>query len=84
MDVETIKQILDEAESKWEGDNVYKGMQIIAKYTEKIVRDASHDIIFCGDVEECIKAGMTRKDVIELGKLNWMVDEWGHGFSTFV
>lgn len=82
MDKEKLLEIFDTTESEWIGDNTFKGMQIIAKYNDNIVRGAGHDIIYCGDIDECLEKGMTEADATELAKLNWMIDE--EGFSKFV
>ena len=81
---ERIEQIFEETESKWEGDNAFKGLQIISKYTDNIIVGAEHDIIFSMDVDKAIAARITEDDVIELAKLNWMIDEYDEGFACFV
>lgn len=84
MTREELNKIFKETNSKWEGDNALKGINILAKYTGKVVRGAEHDIIYCGDIDECLEAGMTKEDAKELALLNWMVDEYDNGFSCFV
>jgi hypothetical protein len=60
---------------KWEGDNAYKGLQIIAKYTDNIVQGAGHDIIYSENIDTLIENGITEEDVIALRELNWMIYE---------
>ena len=84
MERERVDEIFDTVDSKWEGDNAFKGMLIISKYTENIIVAAEHDIIYCASIDECLAAGMTEHDITELSRLNWMVDEFGEGFACYV
>ena len=61
--------------SSWEGDNAYLGLRIIAKYTDKIVQGANHDILYSEDISKLIEKGITEEEVLELRKLNWMVED---------
>lgn len=77
MDIEKFEKIFDETNSDLlniDGDNAYLGLQIIAKYTKNIISCAEHDIIFSESVEKIIEYGITEEDVIQLRKLNWMID----------
>lgn len=76
MSYEEFEEIFDTVDSKWEGDNAYQGLQIIAKYTNNVVCAAEHDIIYSESIEKLIKAGITREDVEQLAKLNWHIDEY--------
>lgn len=88
LDYESVKEIFDNVDSNWTGDNCFKGLLIIAKYfdVEKtdIVCWAGHDEICSVDIEESIQAGMTREDFIKLAELNWFVNEDSENLGTFV
>ena len=83
MNRELFDKIFDETESKWEGDNCYAGLQIIAKYTENPVQGAGHDEVWSEDVEKLIDAGITEEDVKALALLNWCVED-GEYLCCFV
>jgi len=78
MTEERFEEIFEETESKWDGDNTYQGLQIIAKYTDNVIQGAGHDIIFSEDIETLIENGITEEDVIALRKLNWMIEDCTH------
>jgi len=78
MTEERFEEIFEETESKWDGDNTYQGLQIIAKYTDNVIQGAGHDIIFSEDIEMLIENGITEEDVIALRKLNWMIEDGTH------
>ena len=69
----------EDIKTNWTGDNALQGLLIIAKYIDQKKRDlicgAGHDIIYSVDVDEIIKAGITKEDAIELRKLNWMTQD---------
>lgn len=85
---EQVSQIFDETDSKWSGDNAFKGLLIIAKYfdVEKtdIVCWAGHDEICSVDVQEAIDSGMTRADFVQLSELNWFINEDSESLATYV
>lgn len=65
--------------------NVFLGLKIITKYCPKDgIEGASHDVVFSVSVDKLLKAGITEDDVIELRKLNWMIDEYNEGLACFV
>ena len=83
MTPERLEEIFEETESKWEGDNAFQGLQILAKYTDKdVVRAAEHDIIYSVDVDDVIDT-LTEEDAIKLAMLNWMIED-GEYFACFV
>ena len=88
MDRERIEEIFENTESELHllngKDNAFEGLKIISKYTNKLIVGAEHDIIHSEEVENLIKAGITEEDVIQLAKLNWMIDEWDIGLACFV
>ncbi len=82
---EELFEITKSALSDYEGDNALLGLIIINKYLPKMgIEAAEHDIIYSGDVDELIKAGITEEDVITLRRLNWMIDEFNEGLACFV
>lgn len=65
--------------------NALLGLQIITKYLpESGIEGAQHDVIFSATISEILEAGITEEDVIELRKLNWMIDESSTGLACFV
>jgi hypothetical protein len=86
MKVETIEQmesIFENTDSKWKGDNAYQGLQILSKYTNNLIQGAGHDVIWAMDIDEAIKAGITKEDVTKLALLNWMIEDSSY-FACFV
>lgn len=70
-----FKQIFSGDSGTWEGDNALQGLKIIEKYLPgEGIRGADHDIIHSVDVDELIEAGITKEDVLELCRLNWMIE----------
>lgn len=76
MTYEKFEELFEETESKWDGDNAFQGLQIIAKYIKDkdILCGADHDIIYSVDVNELIEAEISEEDVIQLRKFNWMIE----------
>ena len=75
MTVDKFLEIMNRDQTTtWEGDNAYKGLQIIAKYTDNIVAGASHDVLYSEGVETLVEGGITEEDVEMLKSLNWMVE----------
>lgn len=57
-------------------DRVFRGLEIIRKYIpDADISSATHDIVFCCDVEEIVGNGITEDDAKALCDLNWMIDE---------
>lgn len=83
MEIERLEQILEETKSNWKGDNAFKGLQILAKYTDEPIGAAEHDIIYSANVDEVLDC-ITEEDAIQLAKLNWMIDSEGECFACFV
>jgi len=75
MTKERLIEIFKKTESNWNGDNAYKGLQILAKYTDKLIQGAEHDIIYSEDIDVLIENGLTENDAINLRKLNWMIED---------
>jgi hypothetical protein len=58
----------------WEGDNAFKGLIILSKYTDNLIQGAGNDIIYSEVISVLIEKGITKEDCIELRKLNcWMI-----------
>ena len=81
--IEEVIQIFKEDSGKWEGDNCYKGLQIIARYSDFLIEGADHDIVYSKDIEELIEAGMTRKEFKQLREINWHIED-GTYLACFV
>jgi acid stress-induced BolA-like protein IbaG/YrbA len=82
---EEIKKIFDDVKSDLsnvDGDNAYLGLVILSKYSKNLIQCAEHDKIYSISLEDAIEANITDADIIELAKLNWMIDE--DSFSCFV
>lgn len=75
-------------ETKWEGDNAFQGLQIIAKYMDpkkhNLICGADHDIIFSVYVKEIVEAGITEEDATALQKLNWSLSDDEDYLTCFV
>lgn len=89
MTLERVEEIFKEGiEYSGEGlDATYEGIKIIAKYTSKnknVIMGAEQNIIFCGDVEDCLSNGMGEQDIRRLASLGWFLDEGDSGFTTFI
>ena len=82
MTREEFEEVFESDEAKWEGDNCYQGLMIIAKYTKNVVHGASHDQVWSEDVDTLIDAGITVEDATKLRLINWMIDE--DSLSCFV
>ncbi len=80
-----IERIFDDVESDLssvDGDKVYLGLVILAKYSKNLVQCAEHDKIYSISLDEAIDANITDADITELAKMNWMIDE--DSFACFV
>lgn len=84
MTRERLEQIFEEtkSDSNWEGDNAFRGLQILSKYTDNLIQGAEHDIIYSCDIETVIE-DLSEKHAIALAKLNWMLHDGEH-FACFV
>jgi len=65
-----------------EGDDIFKGLEIMKKYVRNVVTCASHESIFGADIRECINKGITIQDCKHLVHLGWCSEEGG--FVHFV
>lgn len=65
---------------KWEWDNIFQGLLIMAKYidTKKsyIIRWQDHYWIFSVSGEELIDAWLTEEDAFKIFELNWSYNDW--------
>ncbi len=82
MTRERLEEIFEEVDSKWEGDNAFQGLQILSKYTDRLIEGANHDIIYSCDVDSVIDK-LTEEDAYALRKLNWHI-EYNDYFACFV
>ncbi len=80
IEEDEFKKIFKEhsVEQKWDGDNAYQGLQIIAKYLSPLkhtlITAAEHDCIYSVSVWDLCEAGITKEDVLELLRLNWSIE----------
>ncbi len=90
MTREQLEEIFNDEDkkTKWNGDNAYQGLQIIAKYfdtkKEDIIQGGGHDIIYSVDLDKIITAGLTEEDANALALLNWMIDDDNDCLACFV
>ena len=79
MTIAELSKIINDIDTDYSGDNIFKGLLIINKYfdVEKkdIIGAVGHDIIYSVDADELLNAGLTEVDAISLAKLGWMVSE---------
>ena len=59
----------------WTGDNAYKGLHILAKYTDSLIQGAGHDIIYSEDIDKVLEKGLTEEDALALRFLNWSIQD---------
>ncbi len=67
-------------DGRWEGDNAYKGLTIIAKYFNdkaNLIEGADHDIIYSVGVREILDSGITELDAVALRNFNWRIEDDG-------
>ena len=83
MTIEELEKIFEEDSDDWEGDNAYKGLQILSKYTSDLISGADHDVIYSCGIDVLIEKGITKEDAEALRKLNWMVRD-GEYMACFV
>ena len=76
---EIIKILNAEYDEPCDGDGIFQGLQIIAKYInpkkEDIIQAVEHDILYSVDIDELVKEGLTSEDANELRKLNWGLED---------
>ena len=77
---EEIREIFENKETKWTGDNAFQGLQILAKYfppnLKELIVGVEHDIIYSVSLEDLIDIEIDREDVEKLAQLNWMISEF--------
>jgi hypothetical protein len=84
MTEERFIELMDRDSGKYDGDNAYQGLQIIAKYTTNLIHGASHDVIYSESIDTLLDNGIDEYDVNELRRLNWMIEEWPLCLACFV
>jgi hypothetical protein len=64
--------------------SVFLGLEILRKYVPNAdITAATHDKVYCNvDVEQACNAEITKEDIINLRRMNWMIDE--DCFAKFV
>ena len=81
MTIERLKEIFENKNPNWEGDNAFQGLQILSKYSDKLITAAEHDIIFSCAYDDVIE-NLTEEDALSLAQLNWMLEY--DSFACFV
>jgi len=77
MDLQKARKIIEEDAIKRNHslkNEIFKGMEILLKYTEDLKLAAGHDQIWCGDFEETVQK-MTEEDFVRMITLGWFEDE---------
>ncbi len=80
-----LEEILskDNTMSEMSDSSVLIGLNIIEKYIPGFHIEPAHDILYCADINEIIKAGLTSEDAEELRKQNWMIDSSNDCLAVF-
>ncbi len=78
MNTEKIAEIYSQPEFEGyfggEKNKIFKGLQILSKYTDEISINPAHDEIYAG-LSEDEYAKMTEDDVKQMFKLDWRWDD---------
>jgi len=74
---EFLKIMEQDSGLKCDDDNAVLGLLLIRKYIPKAgIEGAEHDMICSVCVDDLVKAGITKEDVLKLrNELNWMVEQ---------
>jgi len=85
MTREELEEILNKANafSDMSKSYILIGLNIIEKYTPGFNIEPRHDIIYAGDIDSILQAGLTIEDADELRKQNWMFDDEYDCLSVF-
>jgi len=85
---EELEELFADKVCKWEGDNAFQGLLILAKYvdiTKKyLLTNAGHDIVYSIGIDEALELNISREDWEALARLNWMLDEENDSLAVFV
>lgn len=63
-------------------NEVFKGLQILSKYSDDISINPAHDEIYAGFEDKSTYEHMSEEDINDMFKLNWRWDE--ESFRIFV
>lgn len=79
VNYEEVEKIFEDGSVDWNGDNVFQGLMIIAKYIDPknkdIIKGADHDVIYSEDVQILIDLGMKKEEFKSLAELNWSIED---------
>ena len=78
MTEEKFLEIMDDEDgfdSSIEGDCNLAGFQIMAKYVDKVIEGADHDIVYGPDLNDLIDNGITEEEVQKLRALGFHVED---------
>jgi hypothetical protein len=56
-------------------DDVYEGLNIMAKYVEEVITGAEHDVIYSASISDLLYEGITVEDAKKLSRLDWGINE---------
>lgn len=74
MTIELFEEIFKTELTNFKGDHCFKGLQILAKYSEDVVISVRKGMIYSVHVDDLIKAGITEEDARELSRLYWDIE----------
>ncbi len=80
MTRERALQIIDETEANYYlNQKILRGLQILARYDEKLDCNFEHDQMWVGDFEAAV-GKMAEEEVWEMARLGWFEadDSWSH------
>lgn len=75
---ERFEEIMEDNRVNYEGDNALQGLNIIQKYVDsdkKVIKGASHTVIFSLDIKVLIEKGIIEEDVKKLRQLDWVIQD---------
>lgn len=62
-------------------DTVFKGLQILSKYTKKVITASHYKLIHSANIEDVFEY-ISKEDALELRRFNWFID--CECFATFI
>ena len=84
MTEKELQEIFETTKSDWDGDNAFRGLQILSKYVGLVICGAEHDVLLGPSIDDVLRSGLTREDAIELRRLGWTIEEEPGYFACYV
>lgn len=82
MTIKKLREIFGKENSITENeDPIFKGLQILSKYTKNVIAASHYKIIHSANIEDVFEY-ISEEDALELRSLNWFID--CECFATFV